>query len=49
MALVEAYLTIAGAVPVYSLDFPREFACLDEVECRVLDALAGQSPLAAHA
>jgi hypothetical protein len=48
MALVEAYLTIAGAVPVYSLDFPRDFSSLEDVECRVLDALATQSPVATH-
>lgn len=48
-SLVQAYLALADAVPVYRLGYPRDFARLGAVQACVLETVAAQSPIASHA
>jgi hypothetical protein len=43
-SLVQAYLAVADAVPVYRLEYPRDFARLDAVEACVLETVGVQWP-----
>ncbi|MEO8481883.1 MAG: hypothetical protein ABI634_06710 [Acidobacteriota bacterium] len=48
-SMVQAYLAMADAVPVYALAYPKDFAHIRDVQMRVLEAVGQPQPHDSHA